>query len=507
MTDMLGIALGVDTSGLKQGGTELDKFSAKSAGAGNAASKFTGQVGMLNTGLKTVGTVILPSINKQLPVTTTRLQKFTSGLKPAKNATQLLAYQAQDLAVQLSMGTSALVAFGQQSPQAFSAFGPSGAVLGAIAGVGFALAGPLITALSTSTEKTDTLTDAIKNLRAELNKPTSTQIAKSLIEDTDKIEKALTDINSPLRDVRQGARDILKELTGLEDGFVLDVPDADLLWATQKRLRENNKLREEQLRLAEETRKEDALSSFESQTGLEGWMTQAPEQDLNSFSYTEYLAEKEAQAEQSRLRQEDGLIRSLAREDALWLRHREKQKRDAEKLEADKKAMRDLELSTTADLFGNLSELAAAGGEESFTMYKRMAQAQAGVSAGLAILNALSAPTGNPILNAGLAVTIGALAGVQIAQIESQTYSGGRAMGGQVSGGNSYMVGEMGPEIITMGAQGGFVTPNHKLGGSESVTVVNQIGNGVQGNVRAEIMAAMPAIIGATSKAVRSARR
>ena len=495
MTDMLGIALGVDTSGLKQGGTELDKFAAKSAGAGNAASKFTGQVGMLNTGLKTVGTVILPSINKQLPVTTTRLQKFMSGLKPAKNATQLLAYQAQDLAVQLSMGTSALVAFGQQSPQAFSAFGPSGAVLGAIAGVGFALAGPLITAFSDAGDaasdfqsKVDEVTSSLKSTRLEIATGAASLLRKQLDESVEEIDR----LGIIGRSVASGAVDLSKN-PKLAERYTEQQEKLNKALSNQEKRRESLRQIEKEI--------------LEIRSGDVGIQTEIPDQDLNSFSYTEYLAEKEAQAEQSRIRQEDGLIRSLAREDALWLRHREKQKRDAEKLEADKKAMRDLELSTTADLFGNLSELAAAGGEESFTMYKRMAQAQAGVSAGLAILNALSAPTGNPILNAGLAVTIGALAGVQIAQIESQTYSGGRAMGGQVSGGNSYMVGEMGPEIITMGAQGGFVTPNHKLGGSENVTVVNQISNGVQGNVRAEIMAAMPAIIGATSKAVRSARR
>lgn len=180
---------------------------------------------------------------------------------------------------------------------------------------------------------------------------------------------------------------------------------------------------------------------------------------------------------------------------------------DDKALLESKKAMQQLEMSTTADLFGNLAQIAAAGGEESFQTYKRMAQAQAAVSAALAISNALAAPTGNPILNGAMAVSIGALAGVQIAQIEQQQYTGARAMGGQVSGGQSYVVGEQGREVITMGSQGGFVTPNHKLGGGENVTVVNQIGNGVSGNVRAELTSALPAIIAATTKAVRSGRR
>jgi hypothetical protein len=41
----------------------------------------------------------------------------------------------------------------------------------------------------------------------------------------------------------------------------------------------------------------------------------------------------------------------------------------------------------------------------------------------------------------------------------------GRAMGGPVEAGTTYMVGERGPELLTMGSSGGHVTPNHALGG------------------------------------------
>jgi len=40
---------------------------------------------------------------------------------------------------------------------------------------------------------------------------------------------------------------------------------------------------------------------------------------------------------------------------------------------------------------------------------------------------------------------------------------GGRAAGGPVQGGSSYLVGEQGPEVVTMGGNG-HVTPNHQLG-------------------------------------------
>ena len=65
-------------------------------------------------------------------------------------------------------------------------------------------------------------------------------------------------------------------------------------------------------------------------------------------------------------------------------------------------------------------------------------------------------------------------------------FGGGKADGGPVSAGKTYLVGEKGPELLTMGSSGGFVTPNNKIGG-ESVTnniVVNvdASGTSVQGN-------------------------
>lgn len=57
----------------------------------------------------------------------------------------------------------------------------------------------------------------------------------------------------------------------------------------------------------------------------------------------------------------------------------------------------------------------------------------------------------------------------------------GRASGGPVSPGRSYLVGENGPEVITMGSSGGYVTPNHALGGGDSVIeLVVDLGDGVR---------------------------
>ena len=54
-------------------------------------------------------------------------------------------------------------------------------------------------------------------------------------------------------------------------------------------------------------------------------------------------------------------------------------------------------------------------------------------------------------------------------------YGGPRASGGPVSAGKTYLIGEKGPELLTMGSSG-MVTPNHALGGQVTVNVINQGG-------------------------------
>lgn len=62
--------------------------------------------------------------------------------------------------------------------------------------------------------------------------------------------------------------------------------------------------------------------------------------------------------------------------------------------------------------------------------------------------------------------------GTFIGGIVSGLFGGGKAMGGPVEPGRSYLVGEQGPELIHIGAHGGTVTPNDKLGG-KTINVVN----------------------------------
>jgi hypothetical protein len=78
-------------------------------------------------------------------------------------------------------------------------------------------------------------------------------------------------------------------------------------------------------------------------------------------------------------------------------------------------------------------------------------------------------------------------------------------MGGSVTGGNSYMVGENGPEVVTMGGSG-VVTPSsvNNNGGTTNVTQVFQLGGG-GGDAKRQILAAAPFIKAQAKQAVLEA--
>lgn len=88
---------------------------------------------------------------------------------------------------------------------------------------------------------------------------------------------------------------------------------------------------------------------------------------------------------------------------------------------------------------------------------------------------------------------------------DNPNMGGGRALGGNVSAGTSYLVGEKGAEIFTPNMNGS-ITPNDAMGG----VTVNQTFNiqtGVAQTVRTEIQSMMPRIMEATKAAVADSKR
>ncbi|MEY6764121.1 tail protein (tape measure) [Kluyvera ascorbata] len=86
----------------------------------------------------------------------------TGGSKNWKSSMQQAGYQVQDFIVQVQGGQSALVAFSQQGSQLAGAFGPGGAVVGAIIALSTVVAGTLVASLSNGKSAVDSLKDAIE---------------------------------------------------------------------------------------------------------------------------------------------------------------------------------------------------------------------------------------------------------------------------------------------------------------------------------------------------------
>lgn len=98
----------------------------------------------------------------KLNTTVTKTAKAVSG--GLKSGMQQAGYQIQDFIVQVQGGQSALVAFSQQGSQLAGAFGPGGAVAGALLALGSILFGTLSTALSSTKDEMEQLKSAAETL-------------------------------------------------------------------------------------------------------------------------------------------------------------------------------------------------------------------------------------------------------------------------------------------------------------------------------------------------------
>ena len=153
------------------------------------------------------------------------------------------------------------------------------------------------------------------------------------------------------------------------------------------------------------------------------------------------------------------------------------------KMAENEQMIQDQTLSTLGKSIGAMKGFFESGTAEyaAFVMAQKGVMAmQAIMAANLAATMALTTiipgdPT-SPLRVVGQAETIRTLgyinAGLILASGAAEV-AGARAMGGSVTGGNSYMVGENGPEVVTMGGSG-VVTPSSVGGGGMSVVINDQ---------------------------------
>lgn len=102
----------------------------------------------------------IKTLETQAKTTAIAVNQATKSGGAFRSQFQQAGYQIQDFIVQVQGGQSALVAFSQQGSQLAGAFGPGGAIVGAVIALGTVIAGTLITALNGGKNAMDALREA-----------------------------------------------------------------------------------------------------------------------------------------------------------------------------------------------------------------------------------------------------------------------------------------------------------------------------------------------------------
>ncbi|MGF0276883.1 phage tail tape measure protein [Klebsiella pneumoniae] len=129
----------------------------------DVAKLLTGQQ-QANKALDSIGDNAQKTAN-QLNKLDTQVSATAKGVSSGfRSSVQQAGYQLQDFIVQVQGGQSALVAFSQQGSQLAGAFGPGGAIVGALIALGTVVAGTLISSLNGGKSAMDALKDAAERM-------------------------------------------------------------------------------------------------------------------------------------------------------------------------------------------------------------------------------------------------------------------------------------------------------------------------------------------------------
>lgn len=176
-----------------------------------------------NAALGNIGTSAVDTANK-FKTLDAQVSKTASGVRSSfKSSMQQAGYQIQDFIVQVQGGQSALVAFSQQGSQLAGAFGPGGAVVGALIALGSVLAGVLITSLNGGKNAMDALNDAAEAMDKVIT--VSSQGVAALSDKWAALARTNTEVatlmrNQALLEYNQAIAKIPKAITDAADSFV-----------------------------------------------------------------------------------------------------------------------------------------------------------------------------------------------------------------------------------------------------------------------------------------------
>lgn len=514
MIDMAKVAIEVDATSVTKASSKLKNFSKI---ASDTERKVLQSTNGMATGFKSFNT----SVNSAAPVVTT----FEKTAKKAAatggnfaNSIRQVSLQLSQVAQQGAVTGDFFRAFTVQLPDLLLPFGTLAILIGAVAG---ALGGPLIDALSGSSKAIKNVDEDIADLTDGFEELTDAQRAYVLL--SSEIKQA--DLQKEFDDIAQEVKTAADELKVLEQGFRRtargqrisiaadpeDIQEAELALKRLSAVRDNISLKlEREIKLQDELKNATDLTT---QAALEASREQSRTDLLNQLeNATDAIRTAGSTQTEIAVRaasERNSILAAAYNQDLISFAEYQEQRvqnqlnLQAELTEIDEKAQQqrtqiltagqEAALSASGQLFGNLAAIAKEGGEDQFQEYKNLASAQAAIAASLAAIKALA--EGGPILGPALAVSIGAVAAIQIAKIQGQEYQSSRASGGQAKG--RVLVGENGPEILNMGNSTGSITSaastKQELGG-QTVQQVFNISPGLSGAIQAEMRAMLPLI-------------
>ena len=234
--------------------------------------------------------------------------------------------------------------------------------------------------------------------------------------------------------------------------------------STAKAREETKKLTQAQNDKAIATENENARIAHQHMLYAQGMAIM----DESAAKLREHIDERNRlEAESSAQRQEDQFNEFLEFEKGLML----KQDAIVAQAEAEKKIREEATKQAIATIQG-MSATVASESRELFNLNKAASIAMVYINAAEAASKAMSQMGVFGPIAAG---TIYALAVANVGKIASQNYPE-RQAGGDVRPGETYLVGERGPELLTMGQYGGNVTPNRNLGQGVMINIYDGTG-------------------------------
>jgi hypothetical protein len=209
MADTASLIARVKTEGVQQADKQLDDFAAAANNADTAVNKLSPNVVKLDTSMS---------------------RAAKGGMASARNSMQQVGFQVQDMVVQLQGGTSAFVAIGQQGSQLAGAFGPSGAVLGAVIALASAVGGVLYKSFGDAKTGAEELQKATKNLQSVLKEGSTgalelTDELLKLAEQSNaaalaKLASSIADANTQIKAAGETAAETAQQFDSLISGSV-----------------------------------------------------------------------------------------------------------------------------------------------------------------------------------------------------------------------------------------------------------------------------------------------